>query len=160
MSIAWDEALNTKDLETLTMLYASDARILPPNGKMLSGAEGVRETFGAMMDAGLTGKTSIVEISMSGGLAHKIGTYQVMDGDSVVDTGKFIETWRMGDDGKWRISNDIWNSDNPPAPPLSTGSRHGGARTAATTCSGPTAPRTYIRSRVRTTRTSRVWSSR
>jgi hypothetical protein len=30
MSIAWDEALNTKDLETLTMLYASDARILPP----------------------------------------------------------------------------------------------------------------------------------
>ena len=118
MSIAWDEALNTKDLETLTMLYASDARILPPNGKMLSGAEGVRETFGAMMDAGLTGKTSIVEISMSGGLAHKIGTYQVMDGDSVVDTGKFIETWRMGDDGKWRISNDIWNSDNPPAPPM------------------------------------------
>ena len=117
MSIAWDEALNTKDLETLTMLYASDARILPPNGKMLSGAEGVRETFGAMMDAGLTGKTSIVGISMSGGLAHKIGTYQVMDGDSVVDTGKFIETWRMGDDGKWRISNDIWNSDNPPAPP-------------------------------------------
>ena len=117
MSIAWDEALNTKDLDTLTMLYESDARILPPNGKMLSGAEGVRETFGAMMDAGLTGKTSIVGISMSGGLAHKIGTYQVMDGDSVVDTGKFIETWRMGDDGKWRISNDIWNSDNPPAPP-------------------------------------------
>ena len=117
MSAAWDEALNSKDLETLTMLYASDARILPPNGEMLRGAEGVRETFGAMMDAGLEGKTSIVEVSMAGGLAHKIGTYQVTDGDTVVDTGKFIETWRRGDDGKWRITNDIWNSDLPPAPP-------------------------------------------
>ena len=117
MSVAWDEALNTRDLETLTMFYANDARIMPPNGKMLRGADGVRETFGAMMDAGLKGKTSIVEVSMSGGLAHKIGTYQVTDGDTVVDTGKFIETWRRGDDGKWRITNDIWNSDLPPAPP-------------------------------------------
>ncbi len=117
MSIAWDEALNSKDLDILTMMYASNARIMPPNGKMLIGAQGVRETFGAMMDAGLTGKTSIIEISMSSGLAHKIGTYEVMDGDTVVDTGKFIETWMQGDDGKWRIANDIWNSDNPPVPP-------------------------------------------
>ena len=117
MSIAWEEALNTKDLETLTLIYESDARIMPPNGKMMRGAEGVRETFGAIMDAGLTGKTTIVEISMSGGLAHKIGAYEIMDGDTVIDTGKFIETWQTSEDGKWRISNDIWNSDNPPAPP-------------------------------------------
>jgi hypothetical protein len=65
MSIAWEEALNTKDLETLTLIYESDARIMPPNGKMMRGAEGVRETFGAIMDAGLTGKTTIVEISVS-----------------------------------------------------------------------------------------------
>jgi ketosteroid isomerase-like protein len=116
LSTAWQEALNTKDLDTLTMIYTSNARIMPPNGKMMRGAEGVRATFGAMMDAGLTGKTSIMEISMSGGLAHKIGTYQVMEGETVVDTGKFIETWLQGDDGKWRISNDVWNSDNPPPP--------------------------------------------
>ena len=117
LSIAWQEAMNSQDLEMLTMIYTSDARIMPPNGRMLQGAEGVRETFGAMMDAGLTGKTAIVSISMSGALAHKIGTYEVMDGDKVVDAGKFIETWEMGDDGKWRISNDIWNSDNAPAAP-------------------------------------------
>jgi len=39
------------------------------------------------MDAGLKGMTSIAEVSMSGGLAHKIGTYQVTDGDTVVDSG-------------------------------------------------------------------------
>mgnify|MGYP001812340897 FL=1 len=117
LSSAWNEALNTKDLETLTMIYASDARIMPPNGKMMRGAEGVRATFGAMMDAGITGETTIEEITMQNNIAYKIGSYKVMDGDNVVDNGKFIETWLQGDDGKWRISNDIWNSDNPPAAP-------------------------------------------
>lgn len=117
LSSAWNEALNTKDLETLTMIYATDARIMPPNGKMMRGAEGVRATFGAMMDAGITGETTIEEITMQNNIAYKIGSYKVMDGDNVVDNGKFIETWLQGNDGKWRISNDIWNSDNPPAAP-------------------------------------------
>ncbi len=117
LSTAWNEALNTKDLETLTMIYASDARIMPPNGAMMRGAEGIRATFGAMMDAGLTGETSIEEITMQDNIAYKIGTYKIMDGDTVVDNGKFIETWLRGDDGKWRISNDIWNSNNPAAAP-------------------------------------------
>jgi uncharacterized protein (TIGR02246 family) len=117
LSAAWNEALNTKDLDTLTMVYTNDARIMPPNGEMMRGAEGVRATFGAMMDAGLTGELSIEEITMQDNVAYKIGAYKIMDGDSVVDTGKFIETWLRGEDGKWRISNDIWNSNNPPAAP-------------------------------------------
>lgn len=117
LTTAWNEALNTQDLETLTMVYERNARIMPPNGKTVRGAEGVRATFGAMMDAGLTAETVIEQITMQGNLAFKIGTYKVMDGDDVVDNGKFIETWLKGEDGKWRISNDIWNSDNPPASP-------------------------------------------
>jgi ketosteroid isomerase-like protein len=117
LTTAWNEALNTQDLETLTMVYESNARIMPPNGKTVRGAEGVRAVFGAMMDAGLTGETVIEEITMQSGLAIKIGSYKILDGDNVVDNGKFIETWLKGDDGKWRIANDIWNSDNPPAAP-------------------------------------------
>ncbi len=117
LSAAWSEALNTKDLDTLTMIYESNARIMPPNGKTVRGADGVREIFGPMMDAGLTGELSIEEITMQDSIAFKIGNYRIMAGEDVVDAGKFLETWRKGDDGKWRISNDIWNSDNPPAPP-------------------------------------------
>lgn len=117
LTTAWNEALNSGDLETLTMVYESNARIMPPGGKMVRGTEGVRAIFGAMMDAGLTAETMIEEITMQDNLAFKIGTYKVMDGDDVVDNGKFIETWLKGEDGKWRISNDIWNSDNPPAAP-------------------------------------------
>lgn len=117
LTTAWNEALNTQDLETLTMVYERNARIMPPNGKTVRGAEGVRATFGAMMDAGLKAETVIEELTMQGNLAFKIGTYKVMDGDEVVDNGKFIETWLKGEDGKWRIANDIWNSDNPQATP-------------------------------------------
>lgn len=117
LSAAWNEALSDKDLDTLAMLYTSDARIMPPNGVMMRGAEGVRATFGAMMDAGVTGETTIEEITMQDNIAYKIGSYTVKDGDDVVDNGKFIETWLQGEDGKWRISNDIWNSNNPPAAP-------------------------------------------
>ena len=117
LSSAWNESLNNKDIDTLTMIYTSDARIMPPNGAMVRGAEGVRATFGAMIDAGLTGKTTIEAITMQNNIAYKIGSYEIMDGDTVVDNGKFIETWRQGEDGKWRISNDIWNSNNPPAAP-------------------------------------------
>ena len=117
LSAAWNQALNNKDLDTLTLVYESNARIMPPNGKTVRGAEGVRDIFGAMMEAGLTGEVSIEEITMQNNIAFKIGSYRIMDGNSVVDSGKFLETWRKGDDGKWRISNDIWNSDNPPAPP-------------------------------------------
>ena len=120
LSMAWNEALNTGDLDTLTMVYESDARIMPPNGKTVRGAAGVRAIFGALMDAGLTGEMAIEEITMQGNVAYKIGSYKLMGGDDVVDSGKFIETWSKGDDGKWRISNDIWNSDNPPAPPEAT----------------------------------------
>lgn len=116
LSTAWNEAFNTGDLDTMTMIYAKDARIMPPNGQMMRGAEGVRAAFGPMIDAGLTGQISIQEITMQSNVAYKIGSYKVMDGDNVVDTGKFIETWLKGDDNKWRIANDIWNSDNPPAP--------------------------------------------
>lgn len=118
LSTAWNEALNNGDIETLTMVYTSDARIMPPNGTTVRGAEGVRATFGAMMDAGLTGETVIEEITLQGNIAYKIGSYKVMNGDDVVDNGKFIETWLKGEDGKWRISNDIWNSDRPAAVPV------------------------------------------
>jgi ketosteroid isomerase-like protein len=36
-----------------------------------------------------------------------------------VDAGKYVTVFQRKD-GKWRIIRDIWNSDNPPAPPAAT----------------------------------------
>lgn len=114
-SDAWEAALNAKDVETLVGLYTADARVLAPNAEMASGSGAVRDAFGAMIDAGLGGELTSIDVQIAGDMGFNVGTYSLTAGGGVVDTGKFIETWRRGSDGQWRISNDIWNSDAPAA---------------------------------------------
>ena len=114
-SAEWDAALNAKDVDALVAMYTDDARVMSPNAAMTVGADGVRVAFGGMIDAGLSSKLTSIETSVSGDLGLNVGTYTLLAGDAVVDTGKFIETWSRGSDGVWRIANDIYNSDNPPA---------------------------------------------
>ncbi len=115
-SDAWEAALNARDIETLVDLYADDVRLLPPNDQMSSGHGAVRKMFGGMIDAGLGGELTPVETHVAGDIGYNVGTYSLTAGGAAVDTGKFMETWRRGEDGKWRITNDIWNSDAPAAP--------------------------------------------
>lgn len=112
-SQAWEDALNAGDVDAVVALYTPDARILPPNGKMTRGSAGVRAEFSAMIDAGLSGDLTSVEAAVSGDIAYNVGTFTLKSGDELVDVGKFIEIWRRGDDGQWRIANDIYNSDRP-----------------------------------------------
>ena len=112
-SEAWETALNAKDIDALVSTYAEDVRVMPPNEKSATGREAARAAFGAIIDAGLSGTLTSVQIAVSGDIAYNVGNYTLLSGDEVVDTGKYMETWRRGSDGVWLMSNDIWNSDNP-----------------------------------------------
>ncbi len=114
-SAEWGAAMNAKDVDGLVAMYTDDARVMPPNAAMTVGSDGVRAAFGAMVDAGVSVKLTSMEARVVGDIGHNIGTFAVSVGDTVVDVGKFIETWERGADGTWRIANDIYNSDNPPA---------------------------------------------
>jgi ketosteroid isomerase-like protein len=116
-SANWEAALNAKDIDTLVSTYAKDARVMPPNEKATTGRDAVRAAFGGMIDAGLTGKLTSVDTAVSGDVGYNVGVYQLMAGDEVVDTGNYTETWRRENDGQWYMTNDIWNSDMPAAPP-------------------------------------------
>jgi len=110
---AWAAAFNAKDVDALAELYTSDARVAPPNSEAEIGRDTVRAEFGAMIDAGLSIQLATVEAAVSGDIGYRYGTYALQAGDETADVGKYVETWRRGDDGQWRISNDIWNSDLP-----------------------------------------------
>ena len=112
----WEAALDAEDIDALVMIYTSDARLMPPNGEMASGGDAVRTIFGGMLEAGLSVDLVSIEAQASGDIGYDVGTYTMMDGDTVVDTGKFIEIFHRGDDGEWRISTDMWSS-NVPVPP-------------------------------------------
>ncbi len=113
----WEAALNAKDIDGIVALYTSDARVLPPNAEMASGGAGIRTVFGAMIDAGIGGELTSIGARASGDVGYDVGTYTLRVDGAVVDTGKWIVTFIRGDDGEWRISNDIFNSDNPAAAP-------------------------------------------
>jgi ketosteroid isomerase-like protein len=114
-SEAWETAFNASDIDALVDLYESDARILPPNGKMASGSDALRAEFGAMIDAGLSAELTSVEAMVSGNLAYNVGTFTLRAGEDVADAGKYMEIWHRGDDGQWRYTNDMWSSDMPVA---------------------------------------------
>ena len=123
---AWQAALNAKNIDGLVALYTEDARLMPPNAEMTTGHEAIRATFGGMIDAGIGIELVTVEAAASGDKGHRVGTYKLMSDGAVVDAGKYIETWERGADGQWHIANDIWNSDNPPAPPMKHKMHEGG----------------------------------
>ena len=117
---AWNEALNAGDIESIVALYTEDARILPPNAEIAKGHDAVRTIFGGMIDAGLGGTLETVEATAAGDIGYRVGTYvlEIADG-TVVDKGKYIETWRLVGDS-WKISNDVYNSDLPAMAPTRT----------------------------------------
>jgi len=115
-SEAWEAALNARDVDGVAALYTNDARLMPPNGEMSTGQDAVRAAFGGMIEAGLSVDLTSADASVSGDIAYNLGNFKLMSGDDVVDVGKYMEIWRRGSDGEWRIANDIWNSDKPAAP--------------------------------------------
>lgn len=117
-SDAWEAALNAGDIDTLVSMYTDDARVMPPNGPMTTGSAAVRESFGGMIAAGFTGTLTSVETRIAGDIGYNVGTFELTTGDGTTATGKFVETWERGDDGTWRISNDIWNDDAAAEPPM------------------------------------------
>jgi len=114
---AWAAAFNAKDVDAIAELYTSNARVSPPNSEAKVGRDSVRAEFGAMIDAGLSVELATVETGAAGDIGYRYGTFVLQAGDETVDVGKYVETWQRGEDGQWRISNDIWNSDRPVAMP-------------------------------------------
>lgn len=112
-SAEWNAALNASDIDAIVDLYTADARILAPNTAMAVGDEAIRSNFGAMIDAGLSVQLTSIDAGVSGDLGYNVGRYTLSAGRQEVDVGKFMETWQRGEDGTWRISNDIYNSDRP-----------------------------------------------
>ena len=114
---AWEQKLNAGDIEGIVALYAEDARLLPPNAEMTQGHDAIRDVFGGMIEAGLTGSLATTEAMAAADLGYRVGTFilQAPEG-STVDRGKYIEVWRKAGD-EWKMTADIWNSDLPAAAP-------------------------------------------
>jgi uncharacterized protein (TIGR02246 family) len=137
----WVLACNTRQLEELMELYASDALVLRSNLPPIRGAIAVREFFFASLEAGL-GEVAVepMRVEVLGDLAHEVGRYSALvpgtAGKRREERGKYLWVFAKQSSGDWKLVSECWSSDltltgaeselpKPVAPPAKTQPRRG-----------------------------------
>jgi uncharacterized protein (TIGR02246 family) len=115
----WFAAHNAGDADAVAALYADDAVVSAPGVPPVRGSAAVREAIGKDIADMKAGAVTLVaspdaDVGVSGDLAWIWNTFTVKDkSGGTVDAGKYLTVFTRKD-GTWRITRDIWNSDNPP----------------------------------------------
>lgn len=111
----FEEAGANNDWAAVAALYTEDAVLMPPNAPSVTGRAAVQEVFGQFPT--LTSfELTIDDIQGSGDVAVVRGSYTLamdIEGQSVEDSGKYLEVRRKQADGSWPLVIDTWNSDIP-----------------------------------------------
>jgi ketosteroid isomerase-like protein len=113
----WQTHFNAGDYEALTAFYTTDAVRFPPGAPPQNGHEAIAADFPSYAD--LTIKLELGGSDMSGDLLSSWGTYELYareaeEGAGPVQSGPWMNVARMGEDGTWKITRDIWNLRQQP----------------------------------------------
>jgi len=114
---AFIAAFNQGDVAAVAMIYAMDAKLLPPNDKLIEGRANIQTFWGGASTAGLKLiSITATDVTVAGNLAIETGKYGSTipgaGGVTVTDEGKYVVVWRR-ERGGWKIIRDIFNSDKP-----------------------------------------------
>jgi len=115
---AWSEAAGAKDLEKVLSFYTEDASALPFNAPIATGKPAIRELWSQLISNpgfALRFGPAKVEVARSGELAYEVGTFDLaladQTGKATATRGKYVVIWKKQTDGKWKASEDIFNTD-------------------------------------------------
>jgi ketosteroid isomerase-like protein len=106
--------LSKGDSVGLANCYASDAKLMGPNGPAVMGRQNIQTVFASYIKAGVT-KADLKAIDVWGTdeLLTEEGELTIATKDGAqVDKGKYVVVWKK-EEGKWKIFRDIFNSDLP-----------------------------------------------
>lgn len=111
---AWAAGMNAKDTAAVFATYTADAKVLPPDAPILTGADGRAALAGLMAAGAADFVLTPVEVYGSGDLAYAVGTASYKMGGAT-HTAKYLEVFRKRDDGKWRYVADAFSGVAPAA---------------------------------------------
>ena len=109
----WNQAFNKGDAAAVAKLYTSDAKLLPPADKIVSGDTEIQAFFKSLIDAGITDhKIETVQVEEAGDKAVVAGKWQAMgkdvQGKAATFKGNVMKVLkRQGD--TWKTSLHTWN---------------------------------------------------
>jgi uncharacterized protein (TIGR02246 family) len=113
-NVQWMAKFNQGDSAGVAALYTANGQLFPSHSDIVSGTPAIAQFWQSVFAAGIKkAKLDTVEAEGHGDMAHEVGKYTLMgDGDTVLDSGKYIIVWKR-QDGQWKLHRDIWNSSQP-----------------------------------------------
>ena len=108
---------NKGDAAGVAAHYATNAKLLPPNGAIVEGRQNIQKFWAGGIDAGLKlWSLTTVDLTTCGNYAIETGKYvstvPAAGGGTTTDEGKYVVVWQRHGRG-WKIIRDIFNSDKP-----------------------------------------------
>lgn len=115
----WARYWNTKELDKLTALYASEAVVQPQNRPAVEGRAAIHKFFKGALDSGITDIVhEATAVKASGNRGYVMGRYSLTapqkDGSKKQDRGKYLQVWERPPGGEWRIVAASFSSDLAP----------------------------------------------
>ncbi len=114
--IGFSKSVENQDIEAFRSFVDADARFV--SNRPRRGVEEIAEgwsTFMAEDGPRIKWRPKFVEVLESGNLAFSVGLYEYIgksdDGTESLSYGSFHSTWRLNDDGVWRVvfdAGDQW----------------------------------------------------
>jgi uncharacterized protein (TIGR02246 family) len=117
---AWNGYIASQNDSAVAAIYATDAVLMAPNAPAITGRDAIRQFWAGFWSAKPQLTITPRWVSVSGDLAVESGVFSLSmipgpDGVSH-DNGKYLVAWKRTAEG-WKVTHDIYNSDNPPPPP-------------------------------------------
>ena len=112
-------AFSAGDAEAIKSVFAADAIAMPPNERAVTGHASLEAWMAAMAEQfTLSGQYDSSDVVVSGDLAvqrytGKLTLTPKTGGDRVTETVKGLHVLRKQADGSWKITQDVWNVDEP-----------------------------------------------
>lgn len=109
-------ALNAKDAKAAAALYTEDAVLIPPGEPLVRGRAAIEEYWRGAIESGGVRDVSVetIDALSSGSLGYETGSFVLTangpDGETLTDSGRYIEILRREPDGRWLSTHGIWNA--------------------------------------------------
>lgn len=120
----WMHSAN--DAQKFASFYAPDASFYPAGSKLVKGRDAIEAQFKQLASLpGFALSWTVVssQIGAAGDIAYLTGAYDLkLAGGG--EKGKYVTVWKKQADGGWQVTNDIFNADEPAAPPAPTPGQH------------------------------------
>ncbi len=118
VSNARAKAFNEMNANEISRYFTSDGVLMAPGKEASIGQKAVAKYYQAIFDEfNVVLKSHYVEVQVSGDMAYGRGEAVVhatskIDGEESISKSKYLNILKCQDDGSWKTTHDIWNSND------------------------------------------------